>query len=473
MKRAVSAFLDAWLTDSNRKPLVMRGARQVGKTWLVRALAQRHARQLVEVNLERRPELADHFRDNDCSRAIADLEADLRVTIRTDSSILFLDEVQATPSLLAFLRWFHEDMPELPVVTAGSLLDFALRDHDFSMPVGRIAYCHVEPVTFYEYLEASGHDKLRLALAAAAESNDLSPRLHQKALDLFAQYCLVGGLPEVMAAWIEKQDNVRRLQLQRDLIATYRDDFNKYRDRVPADLLRRTMDAVPRQLGGRFVYGHVDVDIRHRDTKRALELLTLARVCHRIEHTSANGLPLGAETNARLFKTILVDIGLASVPLGLSALDLRDPDRVVWANNGGLAEQFVGQHLRCLFRPFEDPRLFYWQRTEGRQGEVDYLAQQGDLIVPIEVKAGSAGSMKSLHAFMHGKQLPLAVRFDTNTPSVQDLDVRTTTGDRVTYKLLSLPLYMVESLSAAVYRTRLAKRNLGSMVDDIREDRQR
>ena len=450
MERAVSAFLDAWLTASNRKPLVMRGVRQVGKTWLVRTLAQRHERQLVEVNLERRPELADHFRDNDCPRAIADLEADLGVTIHPDSSILFLDEVQATPRLLAFLRWFYEDMPTLPVVTAGSLLDFALRDHDFSMPVGRIAYCHVEPVTFYEYLDACGNDKLRSALAAAAESNDLSPRLHQKALDLLAEYCLVGGLPEVMADWIDHRDNERRLQLQRDLLATYRDDFNKYRDRVPADLLRRTMDAVPQQLGGRFVYSHVDVDVRHRDTKRALELLALARVCHRIEHTSANGLPLGAETNPRLFKTILADIGLASVQLGLSSLELRDLDRVVWANKGGLAEQFVGQHLRCLFRPFEEPRLFFWQRTEGRQGEVDYLIQQGRLIVPIEVKAGAAGSMKSLHAFMHGKQLPLAVRFDTNTPSVQDMDVRTTTGDLVKYKLLSLPLYMVESLSAAV-----------------------
>ena len=129
---------------------------------------------------------------------------------------------------------------------------------------------------------------------------------------------------------------------------------------------------------------------------------------------------------------------------------MRDLDRVVWANKGGLAEQFVGQHLRCLFRPFEDPRLFYWQRTEGRQGEIDYITQQGSLIVLIEVKAGTAGSMKSLHAFMHAKQFPLAVRFDTNVPSVQAIDVQTTTADRARYKLLSLPLYMAESLPTVV-----------------------
>lgn len=453
MKRAISDFLDAWLTGSNRKPLVLRGARQVGKTWLVRDLAQRHARQLVEINLEHHPELAQHFRANDLPRAIAELEADLGVSIRSETSVVFLDEIQAAPHLLAFLRWFHEDMPDLPVVAAGSLLEFTLRDHDFSMPVGRIAYCHVEPVTFYEYLEASGNGKLRLALEAAVGSNDLNPRLHEKALDLFGQYCLVGGLPEVIADWIEKQDANRRLQLQRDLIATYRDDFNKYRQRVSTELLRRAMDAVPQQLGGRFVYGHVDTDVRQRDIKRALDLLTLARVCHRIEHTSANGLPLGAETNSRLFKTILLDIGLASAQLGLSRVELRDLDRMVWANKGGMAEQFVGQHLRCLFMPFEDPRLYYWQRTEGRQGEIDYVVQQGRQVVPVEVKAGAAGSMKSLHAFMYAKRLPLAVRFDTNSPSVQDLDVRTTTGEAVQYKLLSLPIYMVEDLPVVVQRS--------------------
>jgi predicted AAA+ superfamily ATPase len=450
MKRALADFLDSWLTSSDRKPLIVRGARQVGKTWLVRDMAQRHSRQLVEVNFERRPELAHHFRVNDVQRVLKELEADLGVSIQSDSTILFLDEIQAAPSLLAFLRWFHEDMPALPVVAAGSLLEFILREHDFSMPVGRVAYCHVEPVTFYEYLDASGNERLRAALVNSVESSDLSPLLHQKALDLFGQYCLIGGLPEVMADWIEKQDGKRRLQLQRDLIATYRDDFNKYRQRVSVELLRHAMDAVPKQLGGRFVYGHVGADAQHRDIKRTIELLTLARVCHRVEHTSANGLPLGAETNPRLFKTILVDIGLASAQLGLSGIELRDLDRMVWANKGGMAEQFVGQHLRSLFMAFEEPQLFYWQRTEGRQGEIDYIVQQGGRIVPVEVKAGATGSMKSLHAFMCAKQFPLAVRFDTNPPSVQDMDVRTTTGDAVQYRLLSLPLYMVESLPVAV-----------------------
>lgn len=450
MKRSAATFLDKWIEDSNRKPLVLRGARQVGKTWLVRDLAQRHGRILVELNMERRPELADHFRSNDPRRAVSDLSADLGIPVSPETCLLFIDEVQATPHLLAFLRWFYEDMPEMPVVAAGSLLDFALLEHEFSMPVGRISYCYLEPVSFYEYLDASGNELLKTALIAAGETLELNPRLHQRALELFSEYCLVGGLPEVVSDWIEKRDDVRRLQLQRDLIATYRDDFSKYRGRVPAALLRGVMDAIPRQLGGRFVYSHADVEAKHRDLKQALELLRLARVCHRVDHTAANGLPLGAETNPGLFKVILVDVGLAAVQLGLSRLDLRDLNAVVWANKGGIAEQFVGQHLRCLSQACEDPRLFYWQRIEGRQGEIDYIIQHGSHVIPVEVKVGKAGAMKSLHAFMHGKQLGCALRLDVNPPSFQEVDVQTTTGDPVQYRLLSLPLYMVESIPAAI-----------------------
>lgn len=234
------------------------------------------------------------------------------------------------------------------------------------------------------------------------------------------------------------------------MVASYRDDFNKYRKHVSADLLRRVLDAVPKQTGVNFVYQQVDADSSHLNLKLALEMLVLARVCHRIEHTAANGLPLGAEGNLRLFKVMMIDIGISTAQLGLSRVDFRNLDEVVWASKGRMAEQFVGQHLLNLFSPWEEPRLFYWQRTGGRQGEIDFILQQGPHIVPIEVKAGSAGSMKSLHAFMHSKRFPLAIRLDTNPPSLQDMDVRTTTGDRTRYRLLSLPLYMTEAIPLAM-----------------------
>lgn len=450
MNRFRSEFLNDWLVDPNRKPLIVRGARQVGKTWLVRALAKTNDRTLVELNFEKQPGLAGNFSSNDPARILSELQADLGRDIDPGRAILFLDEIQAAPALLASLRWFYEEMPELPVIAAGSLLDFTLKKHDFSMPVGRVMYCHVGPLTFFEFLDASGNKNLGKALRTAAAEGVLSPRLHARALELFSEYCLTGGLPEVVAAWTADRNDNRRLQLQQDLITSYRDDFNKYRKHVSADLLRRVLDAVPKQTGGNFVYQQVDADSSHLNLKLALEMLVLARVCHRIEHTAANGLPLGAEGNLRLFKVMMIDIGISTAQLGLSRVDFRNLDEVVWASKGRMAEQFVGQHLLNLFSPWEEPRLFYWQRTGGRQGEIDFILQQGPHIVPIEVNAGSAGSMKSLHAFMHSKRLPLAIRLDTNPPSLQDMDVRTTTGDRTRYRLLSLPLYMTEAIPLAM-----------------------
>ena len=450
MKRYVSQFLDSWLADPRRKPLVVRGARQVGKTWLVRDLARRSGRELVELNIERRPELAEHFHVNDPARVLADLAADLGVRVDPQKTLLFIDEIQARPELLSFLRWFHEDAPDLPVVVAGSLLDFALGDHQFSMPVGRISYCHVEPVSFYEFLDAGGHEQLREALMESAGRLELSPRLHQRSMELLREYFLIGGLPEVVSDWIEHRDTERRLQLQRDLLATYADDFSKYRDRIPVDMLRRVVDAVARGLGGRFMYSHIEADTSHRNLRKAFDLVQLARICHRVEHTAARGLPLGAESRPELFKAILLDVGLVSVRLGLSQLDMRDLSSLLWANSGGLAEQFVGQHLRLLTRPFEEPRLYYWQRTDGRQAEIDYIIQVGPRIVPVEVKAGSAGAMKSLHLFMQSRNLPTAVRLDANLPSRQEVAVRTTEGVPVEFSLVSLPLYMVESVPTAL-----------------------
>lgn len=453
MKRLLSPFLEKWLAQPGRKPLIVRGARQVGKTWLVRELAQSTGKTLVELNFEKQPWLAENFLSNEPSRILSELQADLGRTIDPARAILFLDEIQAAPKLLASLRWFYEEMPELPVIAAGSLLEFALKEHDFSMPVGRIMYCHVNPLTFFEFLEASGQGHLLESLRKAAVEGVLPSRLHGRAMEYFAEYCLVGGLPEIVAAWIADQNDSRRLQLQQDLLSTYRDDFNKYRRHVSADLLRHVLESVPKQTGGNFVYSQVDSDTSHRHLKLALEMLLLAGICHRIEHTAANGLPLGAEGNARLFKVLMLDIGIGSVQLGLSRLSFRSLEEVVWADKGRIAEQFVGQHLRGLSAPWEDPRLFYWQRTGGRQGEIDYLHQHGTQIVPIEVKSGRAGAMKSLHAFMQQKQLPLAVRLDTNLPSVQDMDVRTTTGERSRYRLLSLPLYMTETLPSALERS--------------------
>ncbi|MBC2743941.1 MAG: ATP-binding protein [Desulfosarcina sp.] len=446
MIRFVGRKLDQWLKSKIRKPLVLRGARQVGKTWLVRDFAHRHGLYLIELNLERFPHLADLFAVNDPAEILQNIEAEISTTIDPASVLLFLDEIQTAPELFGKLRWFKEEMPGLPVIAAGSLLEFALRDYPYSMPTGRITYFYLEQMSFFEFLLSSGNEPLYQKLISYDLGQDIPRPLHQKCLEYYYHYCLVGGMPEVVQEWVENQDPASCLKLQQDLLATYRDDFHKYGGEMDARLLADIMLSVSRQLGNKFVYSRVDPSLKILPVKKAFSLLCQAKVCSKVLHTTGNGLPLGAESNAKFFKTLMIDIGLVSAQLGLSAIKRTDQRDLFFSNKGGLAEQFVGQQLRTVQTPSMDPQLFYWQRTGGRLGEIDYIIQHGSRVVPVEVKSGPAGKMKSLHQFMAEKKLDLAIRCNLNLPSVEKIRVKTTLGQPVAYRLVSIPIYLSEHL---------------------------
>ena len=455
MIRFAAKDLDVWLKNPDRKPMVIRGARQVGKTWLVRDFAVRNNLKLIELNMEKFPNMADLFSDNDPKNILKNIEAEQAVKIEPESSCLFLDEIQATPELLSKLRWFKEDMPELPVIAAGSLLEFALNKSQYSMPVGRIIYAYLEPMSFFEFMLASGNEALYQKMLSSSPKEMMPRSLHDKGMNLYHRYCLVGGMPETVKAWVEEEDLQTCVKIQHDLLATYRDDFHKYGGEMDARLLNRILLSVSEQLGGKFVYSMVDPEVKIPVIKKALMMLFQAKVCSRITHTSGNGFPLGAESNDKFFKSLMVDVGLISAQLGLSAEKRLSLDKMILANKGGIAEQFVGQQLRASCSPLFDPQLYYWQRTGGRIGEIDYIIQHGNNIIPIEVKSGAAGSMKSLHQFMAEKNLTFAVRFNANPPSVEDLKIKTTLGQPVEYRLLSLPLYLAE--------------NVGDLINQIEE----
>ncbi len=446
MRKIQQKTLDQWLQSDNRKPLVLRGARQVGKTWLVRDLAERHQLDLVELNLERNPRLARHFESNEPRQILENLEAELGRRFATSRTLLFLDEIQATPELLATLRWFKEELPSLAVIAAGSLLDFTLKKHEFSMPVGRITYAYIEPVSFMGFLQASGNMPLYEHITNASVKNPPSPSLHEKCLQLYFEYSLVGGMPAVVSNWFANRDFSACLKLQQDLLATYQDDFSKYSKTNDVRTLVRIIDSVARQLGNKFVASRAGEGVRAAEIKNSISLLTGARVVSFIKHTSGNGVPLGAESNDKFYKVLFLDTGLISALLHLSQLNVSEIKTQLFKNKGPLAEQFVGQQLRAALSQFEDPALFYWQRTDGRQGEIDYIIQHGNKIIPIEVKSGAAGAMKSLHQFMYDKQLDLAVRCDLNPMSIQKIEVKTTTGNPVSYNLISVPLYLAERI---------------------------
>ncbi len=352
MFRFAADILDEWLQGKNRKPAVLRGARQVGKTWLVRDLAKRHGLNLVELNLERFPNLADLFSENRPGETIRGIEAELGETIDPESSLLFLDEIQAAPELFSKLRWFREEMPEMPVIAAGSLLEFALQKYRYSMPVGRITYYYLEQMSFFEFVLASGNEPLYRKLSSYRLGEKISGTLHEKCLGLYHDYCLVGGMPEVVREWKENRNLKSCIKLQHDLLATYRDDFHKYGGETDGRLLARIFLSVSKQLGNKFVYTRVDPSLKTAPIKKAFNLLSQARVCSKVLHTSGNGLPLGAESNEKFFKALMLDIGLASVQFGLSSMNRPDFSNMVFSNKGGLAEQFVGQQLLKCFPKF-------------------------------------------------------------------------------------------------------------------------
>ncbi len=445
MFRSLAENLAAWLVDQHRLPLVLRGARQVGKTWLVRDLALRSGRDLVECNFERDPRLARVFAGGDPRRMLGDLGLVLGRSITPDRTLLFLDEIQAAPAAIGSLRWFAEEMPELPVVAAGSLLEFALSDQALRMPVGRITYRHVEPMGFAEFLRAHGRDELLARLTAWRPGEAISGAVHETASAWFERYAMVGGMPAVVAADAEHGEPERCRRLQTDLMTAYRDDFTRYVGRMDPAILDRVLLAVADQLGAKFVHARVGEGVKQQQASRALDLLARAQLVTLVPHSTANGLPLGGSVHARNRKVLLLDVGLAHALLATPATaSFPRWQQLAGAVRGKLSAQLAGQELRALLPGAGlEPSLHYWQRSEGRPGEIDYLLQTGQRIVPVELKSGAAGAMKSLHQFVHERGLELAVRCDTNPPSLQDLAVKTTLGNPAQYRILNLPGYLL------------------------------
>jgi len=440
MRRQAILFLEQWLTEADRKPLVLRGARQVGKTWLVRELARISGKTLIEINFEKMPQVVDKFTSNDPKEILLQLSSLMDNPIEIDSSILFLDEIQAAPTLFAKLRWFAEDLPQLPLIAAGSLLEFLLAEHSFSMPVGRIEYCYIEPLSFEEFLLAHRKQNLYDYLQAFQIDMLIPESLHQQFTTLFKEYLFVGGLPAAVASWRNERDLSKISKIHLNLLATYRDDFAKYHGRLAIARLEEVMEAVPKMLGQKCVYSRINKEVQSAMIKQAIDLLEKGRICHAVKYTAANGVPLGAELNQKHGKEIFLDMGLCNSLLGLNLHTLTEVAEITLINQGGVAEQVVGQGLRTINPFYVEPKLYYWVRDEkGSSAEIDYIIAHGNKIIPIEVKAGATGSLKSLHLFMELKKLSLAVRFNSDLPSKTQVAIK----DHREYTLLSLPFYLL------------------------------
>ncbi|MBN1670610.1 MAG: ATP-binding protein [Kiritimatiellae bacterium] len=458
MKRIAESELVDWMERAARKPLIVRGARQVGKTYLVEAFGRAHFSSVLTLNLEQREDMHALFTRLEARRIVQELSLYFNQPIEPGRTLLFLDEIQACPKAIACLRYFQEELPDLHVIAAGSLLDFALREFKHSMPVGRIEYLHLYPMTFGEFLRAMGEESIARHLAAYHIGDDLGDAVHGKLRDLLRSYYFVGGMPSAVAAYVERRDLLEVQRIQALISTTLQDDFAKYGTRAQQRNMRQVMRYVPRNIGRKLRYVNISRDARSAELRTALELLELSRVVSLVRHTSANGIPLGAEASETHFKPLLMDIGLCNNLCGLS---LPDDSGLLTVQEGGLAEQFVGQELHAAGLAFLEHPLFYWHREQkNANAEVDYLLAHEDHIVPVEVRAGASGRLKSLQVFLAEKKRDLAVRLNMDTPSIGSFAAALGGKDgtrKPAYTLLSLPLYLAGELDRLV-REHFAKR---------------
>lgn len=398
MKRLIDRHLKKWKESKRRKPLVVRGARQVGKTYSLKQFGQNDFASVALVDLERNPGWHRVFEGNLDARLIcADLEILLKQKIVPGKTLLFLDEIQACPRAITALRYLYEELPELHVVAAGSLLEFAMKD--ISFPVGRVQFLHLHPLCFAEYLMAVGHDEA--ADMVFSPPRKTSEAVHRLLCEELRRYFFLGGMPESIKAFVETGSMQEAFEVQSEICDTYRMDFAKYSPQVDKNCLNAVLTTVAQSVGQQIKYARLADGYSNPTLKKAFEVLCLANVIRRIPSVDPSGLPLGATARAKIFKALMVDIGLMRHLTGMPVDVEYGKADLLSIYRGAVAEQFVGQEMVLSQRE----NLYYWSRqAKSSSAEVDYVVVVDGTIHPVEVKSGSAGRLKSLQLFLHTYQ---------------------------------------------------------------------
>ena len=409
-KRDVDTALKGWVECEYRDVLLLRGARQVGKSRSARQLGGQFD-HFVEVNFEETPELVNVFEGSrDPGRICERLSAYFGEKIEPGKSLLFIDEIQECENALHALRFFKEKMPGLHVIAAGSLLEFILADIA-SYGVGRIQSLYLHPMNFGEFIQAAHSKELRELLCKIGPEDQLDDATRKLAFDAYRVYTAIGGLPEVVSLYVRERDLSRCQTKLSSLVSAYQTDFAKYRAKVPVERLRDAFSSVAKQAGKKFVYTHISESGGAKEYKEAVSALVMAGLCHQVFHTTSAGIPLGAERNPKRFKLIPFDLGIyqSLSHLNLSRHILATETELI--NKGVTAEISVGLEL-CGYASAERAQeLYYWHReARSSNAEVDYVVELEGQIVPIEVKSNGSGAMKSMHLFLESKDSPFGLR---------------------------------------------------------------
>lgn len=428
MEREATEQLHEWKDKSDRKPLIIRGARQVGKTWLMKEFAAKAYTHYAYVNFEDNEIVRTIFqKDFDIERILLALQVATNVVIDTDTLIIF-DEVQEAPRGITALKYFYEKAPQYHVIAAGSLLGIAMHEND-SFPVGKVDFLDLYPLSFWEFLNAIGQKNLARLLKQ--RDWEMISVFHAKLQEYLRQYYYIGGMPEIVASFIANKDFSRVRQLQQNILDSYDRDFSKHAPITEVPRLRMVWKSIPSQLAKenrKFIYGLLKEGARAKEFELAIEWLIDAGLVYKISRTKKGQLPLSAYEDFSAFKLFIVDIGLMCAMSNVPALAILEGNDLFTDFKGALTEQYVLQEMKNV----KGLSIYYWSADNSR-GEIDFLLQHGTLVLPVEVKAEENLQSKSLKIFIDRNPELHGIRFSMSNYREQDW-------------LTNYPLYSVASL---------------------------
>ena len=423
-------MINLWKNNNRRKLLIIEGARQVGKTWPMKEFGKQAYADTVYINFDSNSRMADLFSaDLDTDRLIMGLELYAGRKINPDNTLLIFDEVQEVPRALASLKYFYENAPQYHIVCAGSLLGIALHQGT-SFPVGKVDFLKLYPLSFSEFLMATGNE--RFAELLKNQDYEMITSFKQTYIDALKHYYFVGGMPEAVQSFAESKDFNEVRAIQKRILAAYEQDFSKHAPNEIVPKIRMLWNSIPSQLARenkKFIYGLVREGGRAREYETAIMWLSDCGLVHKVSRVNAAGIPLKAYEDLKAFKLFIVDVGLLGCMTGLRQRTLLDGDDLFVEFKGALTEQYVCQQLKTI----EDLGIYYYTNDRG-SCEIDFVVDTGEQIVPIEVKAETNLRTKSLKTYRE--------RFGP------ELSIRTSMAD---YKkedwLLNQPLYAIENIT--------------------------
>ena len=434
IQRKIDDVLLTWQRSSSRKPLLIRGARQVGKSTAVRNLSKQFD-YFIEINFDEQPEYLNLFAN---TSDIGDLIEQLAIITQTEiiegRTLVFLDEIQASLPAISKLRYFYEKKPNLHVIAAGSLLEFALSELP-SFGVGRVRSLFMYPFSFIEFLGALNEKPLASMIQQSNSQSPINPIFHEKLKIYFKKFLIIGGMPQAVQTYVAKGDLLEVQRILDDLIIAIQADFVKYKRQIPPTNIKSVFESIVKQVGTKFKYSNDLTSLTNPMIKQVIDLLEMAGLVYQVTHSSSNGIPLGAEANPKKIKLLIFDTGIYQRILGLDVASLLLKDDIEVINKGNIAELFVGLELLKSNDAYEKTALHYWHReAKNSQAEVDYVIQNQDFILPLEVKAGTKGAMQSMHLFMDEKKSRYGLRLSLENFTEYE-------------KVKVLPLYAVSNIN--------------------------